>query len=310
MSKQILVLGSINADHMLQLDTFPAPGQTLTGKSYRVLPGGKGANQAVACGRSGGNVRMRAVVGDDEFGQNIIQHLSDEGIETEAIVSQEDIETGVALIFVNGDGENMIGIAQGANSYCDEHFVNQSRELIEQADYLLLQQEIPSKANERAIDIAQSSQTYIVLNPAPARAIADSVLSKVNLITPNQTEAAFLTGVMVSDLGSATSAANILHDKGVSEVVITMGSMGAYLSSKREGYPQGMLIPAFPVKTVDTTAAGDAFNGALITSIAEGCSLVDAAFFASASAALSVMRSGSQASIPYRFEVEEFMQII
>ncbi|WP_067583649.1 PfkB family carbohydrate kinase [Endozoicomonas ascidiicola] len=210
MSKQILVLGSINADHVLQLDAFPSPGQTLTGKSYQIMSGGKGANQAVACARQGGNTRMLAAMGDDELGTNISQQLSEEGVDATNIKTIDDMETGVALIFVNCDGENMIGLATGANHYCDEHYVAQNHELIAQSDYLLLQQEIPEGTVEYAVDLAANHQTIVVLNPAPARDISTSLLNNVDIITPNQTEAEYLTGVTVTDLDSATVAASVV----------------------------------------------------------------------------------------------------
>ncbi|MFK0572999.1 ribokinase [Endozoicomonas sp.] len=308
MSKQILVLGSINVDHVLQVDRFPKSGQTVTGTSYGTMSGGKGANQAVACARLGGNTHMLASIGQDDFGRDIVQQLSDEGIDTSAIIEVDGADTGVALIFVNAKGENMIGIAAGANSCLTEAFVDQNGQLVKDVDYLLLQQEVPDSVNLQAVHIARKHKTTVVLNPAPGSDLPESFLLLVDLITPNQTEAEILTGIKVTGLESAAVAAAILHDKGINNVVITMGCNGAYVSSMESGYPRGILIPGFPVKAVDTTAAGDTFNGALLVALAEGKPLVDAAFFANASAGLSVMRSGSQSSIPYRFEVEQFIQ--
>ena len=308
MSKQILVLGSINIDHVLRVDRFPKPGQTVTGTSYSTMSGGKGANQAVACARLGGNTHMLASIGQDDLGREIVQQLSEEGIDTSAITEVDGADTGIALIFVNEKGENMIGIASGANNGLTEAFVDQNDQLVKAVDYLLLQQEVPYSVNLQAIDIAKKHNTTLVLNPAPGRDLPDSFLSLVDFITPNQTEAEILTGIKVTDLKSAAIAAAILHDKGINDVIITMGHNGVYVSSMETGYPQGILIPGFPVKPIDTTAAGDTFNGALLVALAEGKPLVDAAFFANASAGLSVMRSGAQSSIPYRFEVEQFIQ--
>lgn len=308
MSKQILVLGSINIDHALRVNHFPKPGQTVMGASYSIMSGGKGANQAVACARLGGNTHMLASIGEDDLGREIVQQLADEGIDISAITEVVGTDTGVALIFVNAKGENMIGIAAGANGCLSEELVAQHQQLIADTDYLLLQQEIPGSVILQAAHIAKENGTKVVLNPAPARELSESFLSLVDLVTPNQTEAEILTGIKVTDIESAATASATLHDKGITDAVITMGRDGAYVSSMESDHPKGMLAPGFPVKAVDTTAAGDTFNGALLVALGEGKSLEEAVFFANASAGLSVMRLGSQSSIPYRFEVEEFIQ--
>ncbi|USE37777.1 ribokinase [Endozoicomonas sp. SCSIO W0465] len=292
---------------MLRVDCFPKPGQTITGSSYTIMAGGKGANQAVACARLGGNIHMMAAIGADDPGREIVQQLSDEGVDTTAISEIVNTETGVALIFVNDNGENIIGVSAGANGCLSEHRIEQNRHLIADANYLLMQQEVPEPVILQAAHIARENNTAIVLNPAPARYAIDG-LPPVDLITPNQTEAEMLTGIKISGINSAIQASAILHDQGITDVVITMGQGGAYLSSMTSGQPEGLAVPGFPVKAVDTTAAGDTFNGALLVALAEGKSLEDAVFFANASAGLSVMSAGSQASIPYRFQVEEFIQ--
>ncbi|WP_257284953.1 ribokinase [Endozoicomonas sp. SESOKO1] len=307
MSKQILVLGSINVDHVLRVDCLPKPGQTITASSYDIMAGGKGANQAVACARLGGNTHMMAAIGQDDTGQEIVQQLSDEGIDTSAITEIVDTETGVALIFVNDNGENMIGISAGANGCLTEYHIEQNHSLIAGADYLLLQNEVPESINQQAAQIARENHTRVVLNPAPGRPFSGDCLLAVDLITPNQTEADMLTGIQVTDEKSATQAAALLHEQGITDVALTMGQAGAYVSSMTSGHPEGLMVPAFPVKPVDTTAAGDTFNGALLVALMEGKSLQEAAFFANASAGLAVMSVGSQSSIPYRFQVEEFI---
>ena len=309
MSKQILVLGSINVDHVLRVTCFPRrPGQTITASSYNIMAGGKGANQAVACARLGGNTFMMAAIGQDDQGREIVKQLSDEGIDTSAIIETVDTETGVALIFVNAEGENMIGISAGANGCLTEEYIEQKHSLIAGADYLLLQQEVPESVILKAVHIARENHTKVVLNPAPATVFSGGYLQVVDLITPNQAEAAILTGIEVSDEKSANQAAALLHEKGITDVAITMGWAGTYASSMASGHPEGLMVPGFPVKAVDTTAAGDTFNGALLVALAEGKSLEEAAFFANASAGLCVMSAGSQGSIPYRFQVEEFIQ--
>ncbi len=308
MSKQILVLGSINVDHILQVDHLPQPGQTLAGQSYNIMAGGKGANQAVACARLGGNTHIMAAIGEDEFGREIVCQLNDEGIETSAVIEAQGHNTGVALIFVDAKGENSIGISAGANDALTADDVVRHAQLIANADYLLLQQEVCDAVILQAIHSAKKYALKVVLNPAPARPLPDEVLRSVDVITPNQSEAEILTGVKVTDGKSAQYAASLLHDKGIMNVVITMGPLGAYASSGVSGRQQGELIAGFPVKAVDTTAAGDTFNGALLVALAEGKSLHEAVFFANASAGLSVMSDGSQSSIPYRFEVEQFIQ--
>ncbi|WP_202969800.1 ribokinase [Endozoicomonas atrinae] len=308
MSKQILVLGSINVDHVLRVNRFPKPGQTITGSSYNIMAGGKGANQAVACARLGGNTHMMAAIGQDDLGREIVQQLSDEGVDTTAITEVVDMDTGVALIFVNAKGENIIGISAGANGCLREEHIEQNHSLITDADYLLLQQEVPESVILQAAHIARENNTKVALNPAPAREFSNDYLLAIDLITPNQTEAEIITGIKASDEKSARQAAGILHEKGIPDVAITMGQIGVYVSSISSGHPKGLIVPGFPVKAVDTTAAGDTFNGALLVALAEGKSLEDAALFANASAGLSVMSAGSQSSIPYRFQVEEFIQ--
>ena len=308
MSKKILVLGSINVDHILQVDHFPQPGETLAGQTYSIMAGGKGANQAIACARLGGNTHVVAAIGEDDVGREIVHQLNDEGIDTSGVIEVPDLNTGVALIFVDANGENCIGISAGANGALTTKDVVQRSQLIADASYLLLQQEIPNSVIIQAIHSAKKYGSTVVLNPAPARALPDEVLRSVDVITPNQSETELLTNVKVFNEKSAADAALFLHDKGVMNVAITMGKIGAYASSIVSGSPTGELIPSFPVKAVDSTAAGDTFNGALLVALAEGKSLSEAVFFANASAGLAVMSDGSQSSIPYRFEVEQLIQ--
>ncbi len=303
-SGQLVVLGSINADHILNLDRFPAPGETLTGRRYKIAFGGKGANQAVAAGRSGADIAFIACVGDDDTGERIRQQLADDRIDTAPVSVIPGEATGVALIFVNASGENFIGIHAGANSRLTPDLVEANSESIARAEVLLMQLETPIESVLCAARIARMHNTRIVLNPAPACALRDEMLSLIDIITPNETEAGVLTGINVSDDESAARAAQILHEKGISTVLITLGRRGVWLSERG----QGLRIPGFTVDAVDTIAAGDTFNGALVTALLEGKEMPDAIRFAHAAAAIAVTREGAQPSVPWREEIEAFLK--
>ncbi|EKK3977292.1 ribokinase [Cronobacter sakazakii] len=301
---QLVVLGSINADHILNLEAFPAPGETVTGSQYQVAFGGKGANQAVAAGRSGADIAFIACVGEDDIGERIRQQLSRDNIDVAPVRTVAGESTGVALIFVNGEGENVIGIHAGANAALTPERVNEQREKIANARALLMQLESPVESVIAAARIAHENQTTVILNPAPARALSDELLALVDIITPNETEAEKLTGVKVSDDESAAQAARVLHQKGIETVIITLGSRGVWLSVNGEG----QRVPGFRVKAVDTIAAGDTFNGALMTALLEGTPMLEAIRFAHAAAAIAVTRPGAQPSVPWRDEIDAFLQ--
>ncbi|AFJ97584.1 ribokinase [Cronobacter sakazakii] len=301
---QLVVLGSINADHILNLEAFPAPGETVTGSQYQVAFGGKGANQAVAAGRSGADIAFIACVGEDDIGERIRQQLSRDNIDVAPVRTVAGESTGVALIFVNGEGENVIGIHAGANAALTPERVNEQREKIANARALLMQLESPVESVIAAARIAHENQTTVILNPAPARALSDELLALVDIITPNETEAEKLTGVKVSDDESAAQAAAVLHQKGIETVIITLGSRGVWLSVNGEG----QRVPGFRVKAVDTIAAGDTFNGALMTALLEGTPMLEAIRFAHAAAAIAVTRPGAQPSVPWRDEIDAFLQ--
>ncbi|EOL9009686.1 ribokinase [Cronobacter sakazakii] len=301
---QLVVLGSINADHILNLEAFPAPGETVTGSQYQVAFGGKGANQAVAAGRSGADIAFIACVGEDDIGERIRQQLSRDNIDVAPVSAVAGESTGVALIFVNGEGENVIGIHAGANAALTPERVNQQREKIANARALLMQLESPVESVIAAARIAHENQTTVILNPAPARALSDELLALVDIITPNETEAEKLTGAKVVDDDSAAQAAAVLHQKGIETVIITLGSRGVWLSVNGEG----QRVPGFRVKAVDTIAAGDTFNGALMTALLEGSPMLEAIRFAHAAAAIAVTRPGAQPSVPWRDEIDAFLQ--
>ncbi|KJY79535.1 ribokinase [Vibrio nigripulchritudo] len=303
MSK-LVVLGSVNADHVLQVPSFPRPGETLHGRNYQVIPGGKGANQAVAAARLNADIGFIACVGDDAFGFNIRESFQRDGIDIRGVKVQPDCPTGIAMIQVSDDGENTICLSAEANAKLSSEAIQPELDQIRTANYLLMQLETPLDGVERAAVAAKESETSVVLNPAPACSLPDSLLRCVDVITPNETEAEVLTGIKVTDQESAQQAANALHQKGIETVLITLGAKGVWLS--QNGVGKG--ISSYRVEAVDTTAAGDTFNGALVTGLLENKPLESAIQFANAAAALSVTRFGAQTSIPTRKEVDDFLE--
>ena len=300
---RLVVLGSVNADHVLRVPHFPRPGETLTGHSYQVVPGGKGANQAVAAARLGAPVSFIARIGDDAIGQQMRQGFEQDGIDVSAVELDETLPTGIAIIYVSDEGENSIGISAEANGALSPAMVKRHEAMIADAHTLLLQLEVPLESVFEAAKLARSHGTRVVLNPAPARPLPAELLALVDLITPNQTEAELLTGVKVSDEASAAQAADRFHQMGISDVMITLGSQGVYCSNAR----QQQLIPGFRVEAVDTTAAGDTFNGALLAAELAGADFNAAVRFAHGAAALSVTKFGAQSSIPSKVEVDAFL---
>ncbi|MDX6040608.1 ribokinase [Scandinavium lactucae] len=300
----LVVLGSINADHILNLESFPRPGETVTGNQYQVAFGGKGANQAVAAGRSGANIAFIACTGDDDTGERVRKQLASDNIDVEPVTVVAGESTGVALIFVNGEGENVIGIHAGANAALSTDLVAEQQQRIAQADALLMQLESPLESVQAAAEIAHRNNTTVVLNPAPARALSDDLLALVDIITPNETEAEKLTGVRVTNDDEAARAAQVLHDKGIGTVIITLGSRGVWASQQGNG----QRVLGFKVQAIDTIAAGDTFNGALMTALLEGEALPEALRFAHAAAAIAVTRKGAQPSVPWRKEIDDFLR--
>lgn len=302
-SAKLAVLGSINADHILNLAHFPRPGETVIGKQYTIAFGGKGANQAVAAGRAGADIAFIACLGDDAIGERIRAQLVQDRIDTAPVETVADESTGVAMIFVNGEGENAIGISAGANAALTPACVARHQQVIADASALLMQLESPLESVLAAAKIARAHQTQVILNPAPATQLDDELLALVDMITPNETEAESLTGIAVTGDEEAARAAEALHAKGIATVLITLGRRGVWLSEQGKG----QRISGFTVKAVDTIAAGDTFNGAFITARLEGKSLYDAVRFAHAAAAIAVTRPGAQPSVPWREEIDEFL---
>ncbi len=301
---KLIVLGSTNIDHILNVPYFLAPGETLSAQQYQVSMGGKGANQAVAAGRAGANIQFITAVGKDSFGEEALAQFKKDGIDASLIETIEGEKTGVALIFVNNEGENMIGIHPGANAHISPEILQKKLDAIQSASALLMQLEIPLETIELATNYAKDNGVLIALNPAPAKELPDELLSKIDIITPNETEAEILTGIKVDSVESAERASTILHDKGIKIVIITMGSKGAWVSEDK----QGTLISGYKVQAVDTIAAGDTFNGVLMTALLDGLDLHAAIQKANAAAAIAVTRKGAQPSIPDINEIEAFLK--
>ncbi|MBY7944522.1 ribokinase [Vibrio fluvialis] len=300
---KLVVLGSVNADHVLQVPSFPRPGETLHGRNYQVIPGGKGANQAVAAARLKADIGFIACVGDDSFGINIRESFKLDGMNISGVKMQPNCPTGIAMIQVSDSGENSICISAEANARLTAETIEPDLARIREAKYLLMQLETPIDGIVKAAQVAKEARTNVILNPAPARELPDELLSCVDVITPNETEAEVLTGITVTDDASAQLAADALHRKGIEIVMITLGAKGVWLSQNG----RGALIPGFRVQATDTTAAGDTFNGALVTGLLEEMPLESAIKFAHAAAAISVTRFGAQTSIPNRAEVDAFL---
>jgi len=303
MSKpRIIVVGSSNTDLIIKMDRIPRPGETVIGGDFTTAAGGKGANQAVAAARAGGAVTFVARVGQDNMGEQAVAGFVKDGINVDYVLRDKASPSGVALIFVGKDGENSIAVASGANGKLSPSDVKKAAGLFEKGGILVLQLETPLETVEKAAALAAAAGVRVILNPAPARPLPDSLLKRVWLLTPNESEAEALTGVTVTDEKSAAKAADKLLARGVQNVIVTMGARGAFVTEK--GVRQ--VIPACKVKAVDATAAGDVFNGALAVALAEGKPLLEAARFASAAAAISVTRLGAQTSIPTRKEIDRF----
>ncbi|WP_308550282.1 ribokinase [uncultured Parabacteroides sp.] len=300
--RQILVVGSSNTDMVIKAAHLPRPGETILGGTFFMNPGGKGANQAVAIARLGGSVTFICKTGSDIFGHQSQQLFEEEGINTSYVFSDSGNPSGVALITVDEKAENCIVVASGANANLLPSDLAKAEEAIEQADLILMQLEVPMETVCFVADIAWQKGKKVILNPAPAHPLPADLLRHLYLITPNETEAEMITGVKITDESSAGEAARLLSEMGVQHVIITLGSKGALIYS--DGKAE--IVPALKVEAVDTTAAGDVFNGALTVALSEGRSLKEAARFACKASAISVTRVGAQSSAPYRNEVDIF----
>lgn len=301
---KITVMGSFVVDLMARAPHLPVPGETVKGSVFKLGPGGKGSNQAVAAQRAGADVIMVTKIGNDDFAQIALKSFKNEKMDTKLVFKDDKLSTGAALIMVDEDtSENEIVVTLGANSNITSDNIEIAREAIEGANVFLTQLETNVDAVEKAIDIAHSSGVKVILNPAPVQEISKQLYSKIDFFTPNEVEASKLSGITIKNMEDARKAAQIFIDRGTENVIITLGSKGALVvtASRNE------LIESYKVNAVDTTGAGDAYNGGFATALAEGKDIFEAARFASAVGALSVTKIGTTPAMPYRQEIDEFI---
>jgi ribokinase len=303
-SIEIVVVGSSNTDMIVRLPHLPRPGETEIGGEFSTAAGGKGANQAVGAVRAGGAVTLVACVGRDSLGDEAVAGFIKAGINTDHIVRDPAAKSGVALIYVDaGTGENCIAVASGANSKLSVADVVKAGDRIARSAGLLLQLEIPVAVVEAACALAAKAGVRVILNPAPAQALPASLLQQISVFTPNEIEAEFYSGIKVSSVADAKRAAEKLMGMGVENVIITLGARGSFVATSQ----QAMLVPSFAIKPVDTTGAGDIYNGALAVALGEGKTIFEAAIFANAAGAISATRRGAQPSAPDRNDIEALM---
>jgi ribokinase len=304
MSTPIYIIGSSNTDMVVKAERLPVPGETILGGTFLMNAGGKGANQAVAAARLGGNVYFVANLGNDLFGKKAFDLFRQENINTNFITFDNTNPSGIALINVDANGENCIAVAPGANAFLTPELLSHVFDAITLPAFMLVQLEIPIRTVEYLIELSASKSIPIIINPAPANKIKEGLLKHVYAITPNETEAELLTGIKIVNDNDAQIAAKEFHKKGVKQVVITLGKRGAYWSDTiNEGW-----IASPTVTAADTTAAGDCFSGALAVALADDKTLAVAVEFACVAASISVTRMGAQASMPTQNEVEEFLK--
>jgi ribokinase len=302
---KIVVVGSSNTDMTIRLPHLPLPGETEIGGDFVMSAGGKGANQAVAAARAGGSVTFVARVGKDVFGTSAIAGFKKDAIDVAFVARDAEAKSGVALIFVARSGENSIAVASGANAMLSAADVKRAAKAITQARILIMQLETPLATALAAASLARKAGVRVILNPAPAPAhpLPLALLRQISIVTPNETEAEKLTGIAIETAADAARAAERLLAKGVRTVIITLGSRGSFVATAEEK----ILVPAFRVRAVDTTGAGDVFNGALAVALGEGKTLLEAVRFASAAGAISITRLGAQPSAPSRAEIDSFL---
>jgi len=301
---RVVVVGSSNTDMVVKAARIPQPGETVLGGEFVMVPGGKGANQAVAAARLGAEVTLVARLGDDLFGEASMRNFREAAIRTEAIVRDPDAASGVALILVDAGGENAIAVAPGANARLMPADVDRAEAAIRAADVVVLQLEVPLETVLHTLRLAKRHGRRVILNPAPAAPVPDEALAMVDILTPNETEAEMLLGGGAAGLGGIAATAEALRAKGVGTVIVTLGREGAFVVGEAGSFH----VAGRHVEAVDTTAAGDAFTGALACALGEGRALAPALEFATAAAALSVTQMGAQSSLPDRAAVEALLQ--
>ncbi|MCD6487946.1 MAG: ribokinase [Desulfurococcales archaeon] len=301
----VAIVGSIHMDFYIRLPKLPVPGETVLGHGFTMLPGGKGANQAVACSRLGAYTYMVGRVGNDIFGEKLIENFRKNNVDTKYMEVDKTTHTGIAFILLDEKtGENMITVAPGADYNVSAKDVDNAMDAISRSDILLLQLEIPIDTVVYAAKRAWEKGVRVILNPAPAASLPDEIYRYIHVLTPNRVEASLLTNINIESREDAVKAGKLLIDKGVDYVIITLGAEGSMVISK----DFVRHIPAYKVEVVDTTGAGDAFNAALAVSLAEGKDIVEACRIANAAAALQITKLGAQSGLPTREELEEFLR--
>lgn len=304
MEKQILIIGSLNMDMIIEMRNMPLIGETVLGESLSYIPGGKGANQAYAVGKSGGNVTMLGCVGHDSMGEKLIKSLAESGTNTSYILKVQKEPTGTAIISVDEKGDNSIVVVSGANSACNVEYLKKNDFLLKESEYIMLQMEIPYDTVFYAIKRAKELGKTVILNPAPAPdELPADIWDKIDYITPNETELAKLSKSTLTNVSDMKKAAKKLLEKGVKNVLVTIGDKGALLISDKGS----AIYPTRKVEAVDTTAAGDCFNGAFVTALSQGKEEGEAILFANTAASIAVTRKGAQSSIPWKKEVEQLL---
>ena len=301
--KKIVVIGSSNVDLIMKMDHLPKEGETVTDAEFFQVYGGKGANQAVAAARAGGNVAFVNCVGEDAYTPQMVKNYKNDGIDTRFVFQEKDIASGHALIMIGGQGMNYLSVAPGANYKLTPQKIDEAMSIIDEAAMIVMQYEIQEETIKYVIDLANRKNIPVLWNCAPARSFDLSYIPKINILVLNEVEAGFLAEMTVETEADAEKAAQKLVDRGVEKVIITLGSKGAFVVTKNEK----VSVPAFKVEAVDTTAAGDTFCGAFAVALVEGKSLKESLQFASAAAAISVTRMGAQPSAPARKEIEAFL---
>ena len=300
----ILVFGSINMDLTAYVPKLPQPGETLQGSSYITVPGGKGNNQAVAAARLGADVKFVGRVGTDGFGEEVLQIVSEQNVDTSLVMKDPDHGTGIAVISVDKNAENSIIIISGANFAMDDSDVERASRNMADAKVLMLQLEVPLDACLKAAQAAKEKGVKVVFDPAPAIPLPDEAFKLMDFITPNETETEILTGIRPANQEDASKAAKIFLEKGVGTAIIKLGAKGVYYENKDESG----FIPPYKVNPIDTVAAGDAFNGGVAVAISEGKPLAEAVRWGAAAGAIATTRKGALPAMPYREEAEKLMK--
>ena len=300
----IVVVGSLHMDLTIKTKTLPSLGETVLGDEFKMSPGGKGANQAVAAAKLGGNVTLIGRVGSEAFGTDLMRNAGQYRINTKFIVQDKETQTGLALIMVDQNGNNIIAVAPGADLRCSKEDIDRADSVIKSADIFLVQLETPFQVVQHAIQKAFQFRVKVILNPSPARRLPESLLKKVYVLTPNESEAEKLSGISITDLTSAKKAITEILKKGTENIVLTMGKEGALVGAKGEI----VHVNSPKVDPVDTTGAGDAFCGALAVAISSGENLQKAVVYANCAGALATTKIGAQEALPTREELEKFMK--